>query len=154
MGKYENFVNQVVIDPRAYNQENFEKVLSQIRTKKIIVMSNIADEFWEFISKWQEAYEDSKLKESFMEDAPEEYIDQLFCILMENPVRLPSGNIIDLGQLKKHLLNDPIDPYTRAPMRIEDVEPLPELKAKIDQFREEKLEAFRQAKDLIKKMDR
>lgn len=86
-----------------------------------------------------------------MNDAPDEYVDQLFCILMEDPVMLPSGNIIDRGQLKKHLLNDPTDPYTRAPLKLEDVEELPELKEKISAFRKEKLEQFRQAKEAKQK---
>ena len=148
MGKYEKFVNQVVVDPRSYKNANFQKVLALIRRMKIIVPGDLAKEFESFSNKWKDAFEENQLKASFMDDAPDEFVDQLFCVLMETPVELPSGNIIDLGQLKKHLLNDPTDPYTRSPLKIEDVKPLPELKARIDQFREEKLEAFRQARDL------
>ena len=151
MGKYEKFINQVVLDPRSYKQPNFQKVQSLIRKMKIMVPADMADEFQEFSEKCKDAYEENQLKETFMNEAPDEFIDQLFCVLMENPVKLPSGNIIDLAQLKKHLLNDPSDPYTRAPLKIEDVEPLPELKAKIEEFRNEKLEAFRQARELLRK---
>mmetsp|Transcript_11263 Transcript_11263/g.12720 ORF Transcript_11263/g.12720 Transcript_11263/m.12720 type:complete len:86 (+) Transcript_11263:661-918(+) len=66
---------------------------------------------------------------------------------MEHPVLLPSDNIVDLNQLKKHLMNDATDPYTRAPLKLEDVKEMPELKARIDAFRQEKLEAFRKAKE-------
>ena len=151
MGKYEEFINQVVLDPRSYKQPNFQKVQSLIRKMRIVVPKDMADEFQEFSEKCKVAYEESQLKETLMDDAPDEFIDQLFCVLMENPVKLPSGNIIDLALLKKHLLKNPYDPYTRAPLKIEDVEPLPELKAKIDEFRNENLETFRQVRRLQKK---
>jgi len=47
-----------------------------------------------------------------MEDCPEKFIDEVFQVMMETPVILPSGNRFDLVMLKKHLMNDPSDPYT------------------------------------------
>ena len=63
-----------------------------------------------------------------MEDCPERFIDELFQVLMETPVILPSGNRTDLIYLKKHLMNDPTDPYTRQPMKLEDAKLDEELK--------------------------
>ena len=47
-----------------------------------------------------------------MEDCPEKFIDEVFQVMMETPVILPSGNRTDLIMLKKHLMIDPSDPYT------------------------------------------
>lgn len=36
---------------------------------------------------------------------------------MNDPVKLEtSGNIVDLLTIKKQLLNDPLDPFNRAPL--------------------------------------
>jgi ubiquitin conjugation factor E4 B len=147
MGQYQRFVDQVVLDSRSYRELNFVKVRKLIKKFKVKVSGDQAKEFSAFIDKCKDAFEENKLKETFMEDAPDEFIDQLFCVLMENPVKIPSGNIVELSQLKKHLMNDSSDPYTRAPMKLEDAEPIPELKARIDTFREEKLQAFRLEKE-------
>lgn len=147
MGKYEKFVNQVVLDPRSYKEQNFEKVLKLMKKLKISVPGDKAKEFEEFTNKCKDAFEENQLRETFMDDAPDEFVDQLFCVLMETPVMLPSGNVVELSQLKKHLLNDPTDPYTRAPLKLEDVEAMPELKEKIDQFRAAKLEEFQKEKE-------
>ena len=147
MAQSQNFIDSVVLDARSYKERNFEKVIKLMKKAKITVPMDEAKEFEVFVEKCKESFEENQLKETFMDEAPDEYMDQLFCVLMENPVELPSGNIIDLGQLKKHLLNDPTDPYTRAPLKIEDVKECPELKAKIEEFRDSKLEEFRKEKE-------
>jgi hypothetical protein len=43
--------------------------------------------------------------------------------LMKEPVKLPSGAIVDLATIKSHLLSDATDPFTRTPLRIEEVMP-------------------------------
>lgn len=147
MGQYQRFVDQIVVDTRSYKEQNFDKVLKLIHKFKISVSGDTANEFEALTNKCKEAHEEIMLKETFMDDAPEEFVDQLFCVLMDNPVKLPSGNAVDLNQLKKHLLNDPTDPYTRNPMKLEDVEPMPELQEKIADFRKEKLEEFQKEKE-------
>ena len=53
-------------------------------------------------------------------DAPEDILDPLMAELMEDPVELPdSHTIIDRITIKRHLLNDPCDPFNRAPLTIE-----------------------------------
>jgi ubiquitin conjugation factor E4 B len=59
--------------------------------------------------------------------------------LMREPVKLPnSGTICDFRNIKHHLLNDEHDPYTRAPLKISEVIELPELKARIERWIEQK----------------
>ena len=57
---------------------------------------------------------------------------------MMDPVVLPSGHFVDRSTITQHLLNDPIDPFNREEMTIDDVKPATELKAKIDMWLEEK----------------
>jgi ubiquitin conjugation factor E4 B len=77
--------------------------------------------------------------EMMLGDIPDEFLDALMFTLMRDPVTLPSsGNIVDRATIKQHLLNDPHDPFNRASLTIDDVQPATELKAKIDAWLEEK----------------
>jgi len=54
---------------------------------------------------------------------------------MSNPVLLPtSGVIVDRSTIETHLLSDTVDPFNRKPLSIDMVQPVPELKEKIDKF--------------------
>ena len=58
--------------------------------------------------------------------------------LMTDPVILPiSRTTIDRATIRSHLLSDPNDPFNRTPLKIEDVIPDTEMKARIDAFKEE-----------------
>ena len=76
--------------------------------------------------------------EALLADAPDEFLDEIMSTFMMDPVVLPSGHFVDRATITQHLLNDPIDPFNREEMTIEDVKPATELKAKIDQWLEEK----------------
>lgn len=43
--------------------------------------------------------------------------------LMEDPVELPSGVVMDRPTIVRHLLNDPTDPFTRQPLSEEQLKP-------------------------------
>jgi len=48
---------------------------------------------------------------------------------MDDPVELPdSKTVVDRLTIKKHLMNDPTDPFTRAPLALENVIPRPDIK--------------------------
>lgn len=58
---------------------------------------------------------------------------------MEDPVILPiSKTSIDRSTVRSHLLSDPHDPFNRTPLKIEDVIPDTDLKAKIEAFKAER----------------
>lgn len=73
-------------------------------------------------------------EEAAMEDVPADFEDPLMGTLMRDPVRLPSGNVVDRATIMQQLLTDRRDPFSRAPMTEQDVEPLPELQAAIQQW--------------------
>ena len=48
-----------------------------------------------------------------MADAPDEYLDPITYTLMQDPVKLPSGAVMDRPNVMRMLLTDPRDPTTR-----------------------------------------
>ena len=61
--------------------------------------------------------------------------DPVMCELMTDPVKLPSGKVMDRLHIVHHLLNDSTDPFNRAPLTKEELVPDVELKARIDAYR-------------------
>jgi ubiquitin conjugation factor E4 B len=58
---------------------------------------------------------------------------------MEDPVKLPSSNIIvDRNTIDKHLLSDPTDPFNRSKLSKEMLIPCDELKSKINEYKKAK----------------
>lgn len=76
--------------------------------------------------------------EKLMADAPDEFLDEILSTYMKDPVVLPSGHFVDRSTITQHLLNDPIDPFSREAMTIDDVKPAVDLKAKMTAWLEEK----------------
>ena len=57
---------------------------------------------------------------------------------MAEPVRLPSGMVMDRSVIVRHLLNSSIDPFNRQPLTLDMLEPLPELKRQIEEWKRER----------------
>ena len=49
-----------------------------------------------------------------MADAPDEYLDPITYTVMQDPVKLPSGTVMDRPNVMRMLLSDPRDPTTRS----------------------------------------
>ena len=58
--------------------------------------------------------------------------------LMTEPVRLPSGVVIDRQVIVRHLLNSNQDPFNRQPLSVAMLIPDHELKARINEWRKNK----------------
>jgi len=58
---------------------------------------------------------------------------------MEDPVVLPSGKTVDRSTAARQILSDPIDPFSRAPLKMEDLKPDMELKEQIYKWKMSKL---------------
>jgi len=87
-----------------------------------------------------ELAEKQREADAALEDAPDEFLDPLLCTLMRDPVRLPtSGMVMDRASIARHLLNDETDPFNRAPLTEDMLEPATELKARIDAWLAEAL---------------
>jgi hypothetical protein len=79
-------------------------------------------------------------EEGELGDVPERFADPLIGSLMRDPVRV-GGTVYDRSSITQQILADPRDPYTRAPIRLEDIVPQPELKAEIETWLRERKEA-------------
>jgi hypothetical protein len=67
-------------------------------------------------------------------DTPQEFLDALTYELMRDPVRLPSGNVLDRGTVTKIIMSRPVDPFTLNELRIEDCLPDEELGRQIAEY--------------------
>ena len=61
--------------------------------------------------------------------------DPIMNTVMEEPVRLPSGMVVDRPVIVRHLLNSSIDPFNRQPLTLDMLVPQPELQRRIEQWR-------------------
>ncbi|KAI5303673.1 hypothetical protein KEM56_007311 [Ascosphaera pollenicola] len=144
MGK-DNFLLAVARDGRSYKPENFAKA-GDILAKRALKSS-------EELALWQNFQESVKAMkevddqaEEDLGEVPDDFLDPLMYTLMEDPVILPQSRIsIDRATIRSHLLSDPNDPFNRMPLKIEDVIPDTELKAKIEAFKAERKAAARKA---------
>lgn len=79
-------------------------------------------------------------EEELLSEAPEEFLDPIMSTIMKDPVKLPSsGVIVDRPTIARHLLSDQTDPFNRSPLTMDMVEPDYELKAKIDKWRQDRM---------------
>eukprot|EP01135_Chromosphaera_perkinsii_P005492 Nk52_evm41s352 gene=Nk52_evmTU41s352 len=60
-------------------------------------------------------------KEEALRKEFEKCLDPITFEVMEDPVVLPSGNVVDRSTVAKHLLNSNTDPYTGVKLSMEDV---------------------------------
>eukprot|EP00051_Salpingoeca_urceolata_P013277 m.166263 g.166263 ORF g.166263 m.166263 type:complete len:990 (-) comp17750_c0_seq11:125-3094(-) len=69
------------------------------------------------------------------DDIPEEFLDPILWTLMRDPVMLPaSRQVVDRATIATHLLSDPMDPFNRAPLTIDQVVPVPDLRQRIEEW--------------------
>lgn len=73
------------------------------------------------------------------EDVPDEFLDPLTCLVMENPVTLLTSRVtVDRSTFNQIMLNDQIDPFNRASLDESKIAENLELKERIRQFWEDK----------------
>ena len=86
-------------------------------------------------------------EEALLEGAPAEFQDEVLDTFMKDPVILPSGHVVDRSTITQHLLNNSTDPFSRMDMTLDDVKPAVELKARMDQWLEERRRKAAAVKD-------
>ncbi|KAL4873198.1 hypothetical protein BDV12DRAFT_182436 [Aspergillus spectabilis] len=135
----QSFIVAVARDGRSYKPANFEKAAEILR--KWSLKSPDELKRWEQLRlNVKEAKEADDQEEEDLGEIPDEYLDPLMYTLMEDPVILPASRIsIDRATIRSHLLSDPHDPFNRVPLKMEDVLPDTELKAKIEDFKRQKI---------------
>ena len=148
---YEEFIEFVVSDERAYKYENFTKAIKlKNEYNKVKVDTETSEKFDNLVyKKLKKAEEIVQQNTINYDDAPEEFLDPLTYNLMENPVILPSSHInIDRRTIEDYLLSNPSDPFNRNPLTKDELIPNEELKKKIDEY---KINKFKEKQKIYKK---
>lgn len=136
LSKEHIFIEAVSRDARSFKKELFYKAESIISKFGKFTQQQRSE-----LIKFAENAETARIEEEeadmeLGDDIPDEFLDPLMYTLMKEPVILPSSKVsIDLSTIKAHLLSDSTDPFNRQPMKLEDVIPDVELKAKIEKFK-------------------
>ncbi|XP_010575641.1 PREDICTED: ubiquitin conjugation factor E4 B isoform X1 [Haliaeetus leucocephalus] len=134
------FAKAIADDQRSYSKELFEEVISKM--KKAGIKSTIAIEKFKLLAeKVEEIVAKNARAEIDYSDAPDEFRDPLMDTLMTDPVRLPSGTIMDRSIILRHLLNSSTDPFNRQTLTENMLEPVPELKEQIQAWMRDKQNA-------------
>uniref|UniRef100_A0A914X9X9 Ubiquitin conjugation factor E4 B n=1 Tax=Plectus sambesii TaxID=2011161 RepID=A0A914X9X9_9BILA len=139
LGSEQKFVDYIALDERSYDQDMFTNILSRLQRFEIVPasqverMRHLADAA--FIV-WKQNLQN---EQDFGDDIPDEFRDPLMNTLMNDPVQLPSGHIMDRKYISRHLLSDPTDPFTRQPLTDSDLVPQTKLKEKIIAWKKMKL---------------
>ncbi|KAK6824720.1 ubiquitin elongating factor core [Apiospora arundinis] len=140
------FIEAVAADGRSYKPENFHEASRILSTRSLKSPEELGK--WDVLKeKVKEAKDTLDKAELDLGEIPEEFEDQLMGILMTDPVILPSKNVVDRTTIVQQLLSNPLDPFTRKPMTIEDVVPDDALRARVDEWKAERIAAARKSRD-------
>ena len=135
---YEEFVEWIVMDERSYKYDNFIKAIKVKNDfNKVKVDSEISEKFDDLVyNRLKKAKEKVEKNTINYDDAPEEFLDPLLDIIMDDPVTLPTSKMnIDRRTIEDYLLTNPTDPFNRNPLTKEELIPNTELKKRIDEYK-------------------
>lgn len=132
------FIECLARDERSYSLEIYQEAIKKLQKSsdksqlEVLAFSDMAENVQQYYVKLRQA-------ETNFGEIPEEFRDPLLDTLMHNPVRLPtSGNIMDRPVITRHLLNTQTDPFNRQRLTEEMLEPMTELKLRIENWIVEK----------------
>ncbi|CAD6198782.1 unnamed protein product [Caenorhabditis auriculariae] len=126
----DKFAQFIAYDERSYTPEMMKEVLSCIRNHNLVVPSQY-ERFYSLSELVEKKYQSKAQMEMELDDAPEEFKDPVMDTIMEDPVLLPSGHVMDRKIIERHLLTTPNNPFNRAPLNVSDLVPQPELLQRI-----------------------
>nr|XP_032817894.1 ubiquitin conjugation factor E4 B isoform X1 [Petromyzon marinus] len=131
------FAHAIANDERSYRKELFEDAVGKM--KKAGIKTTIAVERFRLLAeRVDEMVQHNVQADHDYSDAPEEFRDPLMDTLMRDPVRLPSGKVMDRSIIIRHLLNAHTDPFNRQPLDETMLVPETELKERIQAWMREK----------------
>ncbi|KAI7604801.1 hypothetical protein KC343_g13964, partial [Hortaea werneckii] len=135
----QRLVDAISEDGRSYRPENFTRAADLMKAKVYMA----PEEIRAWISLGDRVVAARAAREEEEEDLgeiPDEYLDPLLADLMTDPVTLPASKMtVERNVIRQQLLSDPVDPFNRAPLKIEDVIPNTELREEIEKWKAETL---------------
>lgn len=136
------FIEAVAADGRSYKPDNFKEA-TRVMERSLHTAPEVISTWRSLVDKFAEAKQRLDQAELDLGEVPDEFEDPLMGDLMTDPVILPSQNIVDRSTIVQQLLSNPLDPFTRKPMTIDDVTPANDLRARIEEWKAERIAAAR-----------
>ncbi|ODN01348.1 Ubiquitin conjugation factor E4 B [Orchesella cincta] len=133
----DNFAAALAGDERSFKKELFEDAAAIMEKHGIKGEAQLS----QFRALGLRAYNiaiQNMRQETDYSDAPEEFRDPLMDTLMDDPVVLPSGKVMDRSVIMRHLLNSNTDPFNRQPLSEDMLTDATELKLRIQEWKNKK----------------
>ena len=134
LSQHKSFYKLMVQDKRSFNMNYLENEINNYivfySDKNVKISPKIISKLYTPYPKNKCLEMISKLKDEILNlnenqsstEPPEIFVDPIGCIIMNDPVTLPSSNIIlDRAIIIKHLLTTNNDPFTRENLTIDDL---------------------------------
>jgi len=135
----EEFCSEITLDQRSYSFEEMTRAVKKVRMDKVL-SEEVIEQFETFLERTEKISIQTQDISAKLGDIPDEFMCPISCDLMKEPVRLPtSDTVMEKSVIKQILLNDEHDPFNRAPLKFSEVQDLPELKKKIEDWVQRKL---------------
>lgn len=136
------FLEAVVKDGRSFNLGVFQKTVSYLKNKKYLVSEKEVAQFDEFKMECEQLASALDKEEEDLGEIPDDFLDPLTALLMEDPVILPtSGKTVDRSTITRSLLSIEQDPFNRAKLTIDMVKPNIALKNQIEEWKQKQRES-------------
>ena len=134
---FEEFAHAVVRDERSYETGNMRKAIRVLSggAPPNLPSSSLAT-FEALCRRCIEAQGEMVDEEEELGDIPDEFLDEITSEIMSDPVRLPSGNLVDRATISRHLLSNETNPFTRQKLTLDMLKDAPEVKQQIADYRE------------------
>lgn len=133
----DNFAAALASDERSFCKELFTDAANRMERSSIKTTTEI-ERFMVLAERAAVIARDNQARDEDYGDAPEEFRDPLMDTLMEEPVKLPSGIVMDRAVIIRHLLNSATDPFSRQPLSEDMLTPALDLKERISAWKQQK----------------
>ncbi|XP_029835041.3 ubiquitin conjugation factor E4 B isoform X1 [Ixodes scapularis] len=131
------FLQAVGRDERSYRASLFQDAGARMRKAHVKTRPQL-EQFEQLAARIERSLAEARQRQVDYGDAPDEFRDPLMDTLMEDPVVLPSGNVVDKGTIVRHLLNSNTDPFNRQPLTEDMLRPAEDLKRRIHEWKQSK----------------
>ena len=135
----ESFLKSIALDERSFSSNLITRAMEVLLE---VGQSEVFADLQGVEAKLRKAAVTKELDDEIFIDAPDHFLDAILSHLMADPVLLPnSKQVVDRSTIMRHLLSDPSDPFTRAPLSMNQIQPLPDLKKEIEDWKRSRREA-------------
>ena len=121
-------------DGRSYKDEVFTMAID-VLSKHFLLSPTEIEIFQKLQKAAKKAADDAVDLEADLGEIPDEFQDPLMCTLMKDPVIVPiTKNVCDRATIERHLLSNETCPFSRQPLKVEDLKSDVELKRRIEEW--------------------